>query len=400
MIKSTKFQFVTLIIALLITALSCDAQKQSIKVTPLKEVKSALQNSMFYYLPKNVIVVEIDATQTISFKGPYHQFTERYLGFKNLTNENKINWKIDKVDLSSYPVADTTYCYVIENIGNTSAHLVSLTEDGLLRGINIDPVQENLYVTYEHKNINDEITNSISDAPDSVNYFSAEDTMFFRVPLLKKNLELRSKEEQASDIANLILSIRDDRNALIVGEADTKSMPDGQALAVMINELNRLENQYLSLFVGKTIKKSYKYRFEFTPGESKPFVQKNLCRFSGYSGILSTKIFKGLPITIEVTSENSSASIKKFNNDQDWFWRIDNKKKNEKGLYYKIPESASVKIVLGKDIIAQRDMILGQYSSEAYLPLYLLKTPSYRIDFIPEYGCLKSIQQIVPINTK
>ena len=92
-----------------------------------------------------------------------------------------------------------------------------------------------------------------------------QDSVLVIIPIIKKKEVFKSLQKQAKETADILFLLRDDKNALLKGENDGNNFPDGNALVLMLNELNKLEKQYISLFTGQEIKRKKQYNFEICP---------------------------------------------------------------------------------------------------------------------------------------
>ncbi len=385
-------------IILLLLVFSCSSNKNLVNVTHLKDVKNYKENAMIYSLTKTVIMVDVEVVKTITYRGPFYAQAERLLGLKNVARNNKIEWSIVNINFKTYPVVDTTQFYLVESLGKNSSYAMNFTRQGFLAGVNLKTKTVNNVQTEMDKlfaslpQITSEslaTDNSTIEIMDSIEFFKNADTVFANVPVLKRQFDLRTSEEQAFEVARQIFQLRDDKNALIVG--DTKNSPEAGALKFTLSEIKRIENNYLSLFKGKTIKESHHFVFEFTPGDYKPVMQKILFRFTPATGILSSKNVKGNPFILELSSDGQLNSIKKFQNEQEWYKRS-NKIKNNSGLFYRIPENVVVKLLNGKEILAQKQISVAQYGTISTLPIDLI-IDNASVEFYPETSAIKSINK-------
>lgn len=105
-----------------------------------------------------------------------------------------------------------------------------------------------------------------------------------------------SLDESARLAAQEIFSIRKNRYDLITGEAGENVF--GAGLDAALKELNRLEEEYLSLFLGKQTTTARTHEFRVTPVASKQTYLVG--RFSAADGLLPETDLSGQPIVVEV----------------------------------------------------------------------------------------------------
>ena len=401
--KNSKFIILILIFFIL---LSCSSNKNIVNVENINNVKKHTENSLIYALPKTIIVVDIEVNKITKRKGPFYSYTEDFLGnIKNIIKTNSTEWAISSINFRTYPIIDTNNIYVISSNQASIIELINLTPEGILHSINSNNSQE-INLTENDENtiiINDKkyklsygelsLENSYKEVYDTIYRVEKTDTSDIIIPVVKKNVVRKSLKEQAKELAKEIFILRDDKNALLVGEGDSEYLPEGDALEIMISGLEKMEKEYLSMFIGKTYNENFHYKFEFTPEESNKEMQTILFRFSSELGILSTDDIRGTPVILQINSEQSTLNIKKFKEQQYFYKRIEKKKTQNSGIFYRVPEQITAKILLEKNILAQKDILLAQYGVILSLPVKLFLENNYEIEFYPNYGSLKKISK-------
>lgn len=351
------------------------------------------------------MTIAIEVTKKVYKKGPFSDYAEQFLGISDVITHDKIEWSISNVDIQTYAKIDTTQIYVINSNFNGYSDLINLSKEGFLLSINkqigtyysdleIDDnmvIDSELDATLSYGNImkND----NFKTVYDTIYNEILEDTNFVKIPVVKKQLVEKSIIDQAEELAEQILVLRDDRSALLVGEGDSEYLPDGQALEIMLLGLDKLEEEYMSMFIGKTFTSKQIYYFDYIPAENQLFRQEILCRFSETDGLLDAKNIKGKPVYLEITSENNSSTISEFNYKQSISKRVEKNKEQNTGIVYRIPEKANLRIVYKDNEYLNEDLIIAQYGTNMFLPAKLFLENDYAIEFYPKYGALKSIEK-------
>ncbi len=105
-----------------------------------------------------------------------------------------------------------------------------------------------------------------------------------------------SLEESARAAADRIYALRKARIELITGEAGENVF--GAGLKTALEEIDRMENDYLSLFLGRQIVSSVVKCFTITPSSDKQTYI--VCRFSPQSGVLPDDDLSGQPVILEL----------------------------------------------------------------------------------------------------
>ncbi len=224
---------------------------------------SGMMEGVVYSLPRTGITVYVKTLKTSYQPGPYAAYAEQLLGIKNAKKQASSKCDITEVRIESFAEPDPEQVYkALGDPGN----LLALTAEGTLRGFNSD--------------ISDELpkavkTNKIIAAPQSDDGFSFEnlnDSPLY-IPGDSTNgfRPVRMGEDQKiADAAKRIMESRRARYEMVAGLLD-EFPPDGAAYKVSLEELKNIENDYLSLFVGRTVQTEDAFSFDFIPTKSSYF---------------------------------------------------------------------------------------------------------------------------------
>lgn len=136
----------------------------------------------------------------------------------------------------------------------------------------------------------------------AVSYLGDAET-FSRVPFDKRSLEDESLETAARKAANTLFIIRRRRMELITSEAGENVF--GAGLQAALTELDRQEQAYTELFLGKRVTTVVVERMVVVPDAGK---QKYiLCRFSSERGILPAADLTGDAVVLQLEKESDGA---------------------------------------------------------------------------------------------
>lgn len=126
---------------------------------------------------------------------------------------------------------------------------------------------------------------------------AAGDEEFARVQIDKNSTFTPTLEAAAEAAASTIFSLRKHRMELITGEAGEQVF--GEGLRAALAEIDRQEQAYLELFLGKHITTTTTERFFVTPEAEK--LQYVVCRFSPEQGLLPSSDLMGNMILLQIT---------------------------------------------------------------------------------------------------
>lgn len=162
-----------------------------------------------YLLPKTEIEIVVQATKHTYMPGEFCKYADRYLRMNNVSADPNIYWTIDKVQTHVAGVPDKDNVYFVKLKDKTVAPLMELTEDGIVRSINIPLNSHTIPAT--------KITAAAQEIIDPRKFLTEEILM------------ASSRAKMAELVAKEIYNIRESKNALLRGEAD--NMPqDGAQL--------------------------------------------------------------------------------------------------------------------------------------------------------------------------
>lgn len=335
----------------------------------------AYQEGIVYALPRTGLRIKVKAIKETFLPGPYAMYAEQLLGITDARNRASVNWYIDDVKMENFAEPDPEQ--VRKAVGN-AAFLVNLTADGILAGINSPKTPQgasgmNSNVFTERKQKDDGFSfANINDRPviapgDSSNNFRPT-----RISI----------ERKAAEAAERILECRLAKYHMAAGLLD-EFHPDGEAYKVSLKELNKMEEDYLSLFVGRTTYHTEKFSFDFVPVSASERGEV-VFRFSEDAGVLPATDLSGKPVTIRVEPEKGLVS--KFSA----LAASENPAAGESGVYYRMPAVANVSLVYELKTIATARTVMAQFGQVAPVPEELL-FGDYSIEFHPETGAMKSV---------
>ena len=360
-----KISFLTSILFIIFA--SSFSQKKiytQVDVKPTSEVKNATEQSLTYTLPKTTIKVVVKMEKVIKKAGPYFRYSKRFLNLSNVITEDSEEWEIKNVKISTYGVADESKRYSIFTKGKTSANMLTLTRDGILAGINTTSTFSKVEKTCKNKVPN---LSNIS---------------FDNVPLNEELLYKTSTAAMAKEAANMVYKLRTNRTELLSGELENLP-PDGEAYKTVLSEIAKQEQEFVSLFAGKTISTTKTEVFEITPDPLSSYANFVICRFNKSKGIVDAKDITGTPIYFKLDSENRKKLENKVTEIP--------KEPLKNGLYYNLPGFATIEIVDKNTPLLTQKVALAQYGQVISMSPSIVEKVGVVIEVCPVTGALISI---------
>lgn len=339
-------------------------------------VAPSFVEGVVYSLPRSGVRVQVQAVKETFRPGPYAAYAQQLLGIKNVKNKAAVNWIIDEVKIEIFQEPDPEQ--VFKAMGS-AASLINLTSDGCLTGVNSKDTDDKKEVVVtnkagQKKNFDDR--SFFEYFTDSPIYTAGDSTNNFRPVKLPD-------EQKISKAAQRVLECRRIQYEIAAGLVD-ELHPDGEAYKVSLKELKKIEEDYLSLFVGKTTYDKETFGFDYVPksgGKSEA-----IFRISEENGIVPASDLSGKPVMIEF--EIDKDLTQKYTG----LVKSDNPAAGQSGIYYRIPGRATVRLINDMNVIATARATVPQFGAIAPIPEELLNG-EYVIRINPETGAIKSIEK-------
>lgn len=366
-----------------------------INVVPVTSGELQIKNNtILYSLPKAVININVCVETEYFYAGPFHKYADKYLTIKNVETENSVTSEISgiKFSVSSEPDANSTYMIfnkdnnfnvgycrngVIKSFGFSESSDCSVIDDLIL---NIPQYHENGTVFTDLS-----VKRNFTNITDTTYKVVQIDSVFQKIPIYNKSITSKEFEQKAEEAANFIIKIRKNKFKLITGQFETEKPP--KDLKYMVEELDKLEQEYMSLFIGKTIKIKNEFNFSYSPYDSLKTEKILLFNLSDELGITGAVSSDGEPVYLEITNHGVTSETDRFYNRQTEL----NDKEKKKGLYYRIPGYATVQVSSEGIVYAEQNMQIPQLGYTNYLPSKMFKNKKLKILFDENSGFIKTI---------
>lgn len=313
-----------------------------------------------YLLPKTEIEIVLQTTKHTYAPGEFCKYADRYLRLSGVSTEPEEYWTLDKVETHVAGVPDKDNVYFVKMKDKTVAPLMELTEDGIVRSINVPfsgqkPGQ----------------VSQTAPPPEA----DIDPRRFLTEEILMSN----SSAKMAELVAKEIYNIRESKNALLRGEAD--NMPkDGTQLKLMLDNLNLQERAMMEMFSGKVKAVPKIFTVRLTPKEMKGEVA---FRFSRKLGVVADNDLAGEPCYISVsdlkTPDIAGAEVSK---------------KKLDGVAYNLPGRAKVTLVQNNRKLFEGELPVTQFGTVEYLaPVLFNKNSTIKVLFDTATGGLLKVDR-------
>ncbi len=326
------------------------------------------KNGVFFALPRAVVKVTIHVREIENMKGPYAEYAGQLLGISNPVMQYSKEYEIADMgfEVLSEPDPDRVYYFEVDERTSKEDRNVSieLTGSGLIKAMNGISVQKN------GRNIQEEakivsftdvfeggITSSLYRRVDTVIRTVTVDTATIRKRYFNTFFEEKPTEMKAREAADMISRIRESRFNLLTGYQETNFARE--TMEYMDKNLQRMLQDYISLFRGVRTEQMVTYVFYVVPTENK--LNQIVCRFSKELGILDPGDNKGKEIVLSARRSGNWAQVPA--------WAPKPSAKAPAAPYV-IPEMVQLNLKYNNRIYDDRYVPVPQFGTVSQMPVF------------------------------
>jgi hypothetical protein len=338
---------------------SCSLNYQ-ISSTNIQDLSRFQEYGFIYALPVTRMKVKMTVTQNIHVPGPYRDYAEKYLGIKNVDEIPDTEWCMEDIQIEPVTEPDPEHIYSVQDRWGklTKEKILQFTSNGLM--IDVDNYEDitGKPESFEKK---DQIYYTDLSIKRNFEKISTDSDKFDKVSSTRGMIEAKSPEKKAEEAANFLIKIRKRRFKLVAGQYEGVT-PDGQALTVSVEELNRLEQEYLSLFIGKIRTDTLVRTFIINVPGDKEIQYIPFSRFSEDNGFIENEDSEGESLILKIKDMNSVSNLKNLS-------LPTNEATKVPIVYYRVPGKAEINVLRGSREIYAGEF--GIYQLGAIIPYYV-----------------------------
>jgi len=332
--------FKTILVTTAIMALSMATAHAQYVTSHAKIAVPGQQNGLYYSLPRTVVQLDFIVEEIELLEGPYREYVYM-VGADDYVSEDGMEYRLADIQMSTYAEADPNATFFVAmNTKKSEGMEFSLTPKGILQGVGVEkPSQMEQPKTYI-------IPNPPTDSDRTFKYqYGSNGT--------------RGKEQLARSASEMLSRIREEKIKLITGFQETAFTLD--TYRQMLADLEEMENEYLSLFIGKRIITTTVKTVYITPTKEVP--TQTIGKFSTATGFSTNYADSGTPITLQAISLNTTSGINGPSPSAVESLFYENK------LFYRIPEIAYLKVSLGDNVLLEKRETIAQLGALILTPL-------------------------------
>ncbi len=354
------------------------------------------KQGVFYALPRTVVNIEVVINRIEYYKGPYAEYALRYLGLKNVVMANAVEYRINGINITTSAEPDPGQYYFVklgEKLSKTEkAGLLSLNESGLILGTlpnAVEPAEQVIRVFKDEdgnilteKDVFPEIFKyyadvSVFEKVDTIIRKVSIDTLTLERQILKRTMVDKSPEQKAREAADFIAKIKDNRFNLLTGYQEVSY--NQETLEYMDTQLKLLEKEYMKLFTGISIQKSYTYDYKYIPFANQINTEIPIFKFLSDRGVMDLDEMGGGAITINIQRVGNTNQVTNY------LSRAIEEDENH-GFYYRIPELARVNVTQPDGTQEETQCVINQLGVVTYLP-----ASKWKVNFHETSGSIKGL---------
>lgn len=306
------------------------------------------QGSVLYALPQTIVNVQVTFEKSEFTPGPYAKYAQKYLGSQpKSASETKYTVKAVKLVPTVESDPSARYTVVIPEKGNGGMNFLSFCRQGLIA------IPDSFTGTPAATTFSTSDPEEIFRGQDPLGNLATVNTTLYKsvqnengdyekVPVQQSQTVEKSLEKKAEETAGIILNLRQKRLDIITG--DTDATFSGEAMQAVLNEMARLEKQYLSLFYGVTDRTEEVRTFAVVPR----------------SGVKNYTVGKvgNTSISMEVNAEPLTAPM------------LDSSKgKSGAIIYYRVPATATCRVMEGGKVLVESRVLVYQLGEKVSFPI-------------------------------
>lgn len=264
-----------------------------------------------YTLPSTVLDIAIEVEFTVKEPGEFYRYAKKYFNIDNPIAEPSQTVTVKSVTVNPRGVANPEERYLMQLKGGATPFMM-INEENM-------PLSINTERQYAPARTEPPVPRPA--APTALQTAAANQA------LGEEFMQSQSVAKRAELAAAQIFALRQSRTDLITGQAD-QMPPDGQAMQLIMDNINAQEAALMAMFVGTEQKYTDVGYLTFTPGADGRSV---IARISATDGVIDASDLAGDPVYLTVAvTEQPELPV------------------NEKGETVEVPKDAFIYRIPGK----------------------------------------------------
>ena len=301
-----------------------------------KNATPGQQDGLYYSLPQTMLQLDFVIAETMVEEGPLSDYADNYLETSLYNEYEGTSYSLLDVRMTSKATADpsATFFVTFSSVRGSGKPIFDVLPNGIIRSVGVRGTKEQI-AEYQLE-IQPSETSSAGQIP------LEAPTFMSLLTAGKTNAQL------AKETADKIEEIRKAKFYLISGDVETATNPE--TFNAMYAKLDELEQEYLSLFLGKRVTRQIVRTVYVIP--DKETTMLTVAKFSETDGLTVGTNGLGSDIKVQIEPLGTTAFINAPSQSAIELMSHENK------VIYRIPETANVKVsYAGRTLVEGRRTI-------------------------------------------
>lgn len=311
-----------------------------------KNVTPGQQNGLYYSLPQTMLKLDFVIEETTLEKGPLSDYASNYMEMADYVEYETKEYRLLDVKMSSVASPDPNALFFVTFTAARGGSKMGfdVTPNGIIRGVGMEvggaeaeivsspvkePCCEGAVADYSHEGF----LNLVSTG--------------------------KSNGQLAKEVADKIEEIRKEKFYLISGDGVKVNNPE--TFMMMYDKLEAMEKEYTNMLLGKRDVKTVVKSVYVIPNKEVP--TQTVAKFSETDGLTLGTAGSGSMIAVQTLSLNTTAAINAPSQSAVESMTYENK------VFYRIPETANVKVTCGNKVLLEDRMLVNQLGALVTAPV-------------------------------
>ncbi len=309
------------------------------------------EGCLVYSLPSTTVRLQVEARKECFYAGPYAKFAQKYLGIDARQND-EVTYALVSVDMAPLTEADPSARYTVAPGAGMPAFL-SLSSQGLvaLAPSAAEQTQWRFPAAGKADFSDKGLTSNLTSESATLYRNIKSESAYNKVAVQQEMVVQKSLESRAKEAADMIFGLRRKRVQIVTG--DTDATFSGEAMASAVEEISRLEREYMSMFIGYSDFSTQKMNYEVVPTKDNEAQMYVAFRLSDSKGLVPADDLSGKPYILEFNVQPVNVPA--------------GKSVSVKGnvAHYRVPAICTVRLSEGANVLLQSRMPVYQLGVES-----------------------------------
>lgn len=313
------------------------------------------EGSLVYSLPLTSVRLQVEAQKETFHAGPYAKYAKKYLGIDAKQND-ATSYSVVSVDMCPLVEADLAARFTVAP-GAGMPMFLSMTSQGLV-SVSFAASSDTKWrfpVAAKGDFSDKGLTSALTSESATLYRNVKSESSYNKVAIQQEMVVQKSLDAKAKEAAEMIFNLRKKRVQIVTG--DTDATFSGEAMTSAINEISKLESEYMSMFIGYSEFSSQKMNYDVVPTKDNESQLYVAFRLSDSKGLVPADDLSGKPYLLEFSKQDVTVPA--------------DKSSKAKGAvaHYRVPSMCTVKLTDGVNVLLQSRIAVYQLGVESTFPL-------------------------------